>query len=195
MSWSIEATADDNRDELENLKSALATAAAKNIILFCATSDKGNATADNLYPGCVPTILSIGAATSTGEVSAIVRSRKVQFIFPGEAVEIDRKNTADGSSIATALAAGMAAMLLHCADKVMPETVHKDYHTHAAILRAFRKMGGTPESAPRVKEHFSYEDQKDWQQKLADGEWRDSLRLKMLQAGILGLWPLDLRKS
>ena len=187
MSWSIEAAADENREELENLKQALAKAAEKNIILFCATSDKGNATPDNLYPGCVPMIISIGAATSTGEVSAIVRSRNVQFIFPGEAVEIDgKKNTADGSSIATALAAGMAAMLLHCADKVMPENVRKDYHTHAAILRAFRRMGGTPESAPRVKEHFSYEDHKNWQQKLNTGEWRDSLKLKMLEVGIIG---------
>jgi len=191
MSWSIEETSDDQKIDLDHLKLALTTAASKNIILFCATSDKGNATPDKLYPGCcVPNILRIGASTSTGEVSALVRSRNVDFIFPGEGVEIsiDRKRTADGSSIATALAAGMAAMLLHCADKVIsdPEK-HKEYHTHAAIHRAFRKMGGTPESSPKVKEYF--EETKDWQLKVAGGEWQDLLRWTMYQAGILGLPP------
>ena len=161
MPWSIEE--DEDRDVNEDFKSALAKAANKDIILFCATSDKGNATPDDLHPGCLPMVISIGAATFTGEVSAIVRTRNVQFIFPGEDVEIDKeKNMPGGSSIATALAAGIAAMLLHCTDKVMPETIRKDYYTRAAIFRAFMKMEGTPESAPRVKEHFGYEDRKDW---------------------------------
>ena len=175
MSWSIEAAADDNRDELENFKLVLVEAAAKNIILFCAAPDNGNATAENLYPSCV---LRIGATPSTSG------SPEAQFIFPGE---VNRINKAGGSSIATALAAGMAAMLLHCADIVMPEAVHKEYYTHAAILRAFEKMGGTPESALRAKEYFSYDYERDWQQKLVDDKWRDSLRLKMHQTGILGL--------
>ena len=157
MPWSIEATADENSDELKNLKLALFAAATNNIILFCAISDKGEATADNLYPGCVPMVLRIGAATSTGEVPAIVLSRKVQFIFPGEVS--GEKNSADGSSVATALAAGVAAMLLHCSDKVMPEAVHHEYHKRAVIVQAFRKMGGTPTSAIRVQEYFGDEDE------------------------------------
>lgn len=185
MPWSIESTADENSGEIKNLKLALVAAATKNIILFCATSDKGEATAENLYPGCVPMVLRIGAATPTGEVPAIVLSRKVQFIFPGE---VDgEKNSADGSSVATALAAGVAAMLLHCADKVMPEAVHKEYHKRAAIVQAFRKMGGTPKSVIRVKEYFGDEDKTEWQRRLIYGEWKDSLRLKMLRARIIGL--------
>ena len=193
MPWSIEA--DGDRKEIEDLRIALDKASNKNIILFCAIFDKGNATPDNLYPGCMPTVISIGAATSTGGFSAIVQSlpaivqsRNVQFILPGEDVEIDeKKNTADGSSIATALAAGMAAMLLHCTDKVMPEARRMEYYTPAAISRVFSNMGGTPVSMPRVREYFGGHRHEFWQQRLNTGEWKDLLRQIMLQTRILGL--------
>lgn len=189
MSWSIEAPPADFDEDVEYLKVALTKAAEKDILLFCATSDHGNVTSEKLYPGsCLPNgIFRIGAATSTGDPSAKVASgsHNVDFIFPGENIEVDAKQVKDGSSIATALAAGMAAMLLYCCDNVMPPEEHKKFRSYGAIHKAFRTMKAKPDAAPRVKEFF--EVQPEWHNRVkVQGSGRGFMKRLMQRAGILG---------
>ena len=193
MSWSIESPVQpmDNKtkDDINSLELAISKAAQEKIILFCATSDRGSSTSDTLYPGCISPVIKIGAATSTGDVSTKVLSHNVDYIFPGEAITVDGKTTADGSSISTALAAGMAAMLLFCVEQVVPEDGRKDYYTNAAIRRAFRKMGADESCAPKVEAPYNWVDTDHQNSEI----WRSKVRTVMMKVGLIGLWPLDLR--
>ncbi|KAF4537178.1 uncharacterized protein LTHEOB_11556 [Lasiodiplodia theobromae] len=120
MSWTIEETV-SNVGSLKQLREAINEAVEANILLFCSANDQ--ISNDNSFPGlCTEKRFKIGAATqyrkptdSTGEIP-------VNFIMPGqnvlrerpEQVPLDSCNLLTGSSVATALASGLAALILHC---------------------------------------------------------------------------------
>ncbi|KAB2570885.1 hypothetical protein DBV05_g10459 [Lasiodiplodia theobromae] len=120
MSWTIEETV-SNMKSLKQLRAAINEAVEKNILLFCSANDQ--ISNDNSFPGlCTEKRFKIGAATqyrkptdSTGEIP-------VNFIMPGqnvlrerpEQVPVDNCHLLTGSSVATALASGLAALILHC---------------------------------------------------------------------------------
>lgn len=116
MSWSL--AGDPSNRDLGYLKEAIKEARNKNILMFSSTSDQGNID-DNFYPGSYTDVICIGAAKSTGNKSEWVRSDQAQYLCPGEDVKVEVNSIqgpATGSSIATALAAGLAALILHCVD-------------------------------------------------------------------------------
>ena len=132
MSWTIKKienaqTEQDNTAEIRRLEKAMGTARENGALLFCSAPDEGNISDLSEYcpVGCANLsnqIFKIGAATSfnkeadrTGKVS------QLDFILPGHEVKAkgDDKITVDnslksGSSVATALAAGLAAMVIQC---------------------------------------------------------------------------------
>ena len=123
MSWTIEATA-DNGKSIERLKKAVEEAAKNNILMFCAASD-GGAISDKSFPGKAPrdSVFKIGAATEDGKAWKWVGDESnIDFIFPGHEVVLERyedallhnSNLLTGSSVATAIAAGLAALVLDC---------------------------------------------------------------------------------
>jgi hypothetical protein len=114
MSWSL--ASDPTNQDLEYLKDAIKEARSKNILMFSSTNDQGNIDC-NFCPGSYTDVICIGAAKSTGNKSNWVH--KAQYLCPGEDVKVDVNSVqgpATGSSIATALAAGLAALILHCVD-------------------------------------------------------------------------------
>lgn len=120
MSWTIE---DADNNEIAKLISTVQKAVEKNILLFCAAKDQLGP--DKSHPGAsTPSRFKIGAATQYGQQWEGVGESDVDFIFPGHnviyndprEVPIDKCNTTllTGSSVATALAAGLAGLILYC---------------------------------------------------------------------------------
>ncbi|KAI2619318.1 hypothetical protein GGR54DRAFT_647998 [Hypoxylon sp. NC1633] len=125
MSWNIERSR-SNEADIDALASQIKAAANRNIIMYCAAQDKGQLGGGgggggesgevDVYPAGSDTtkLRIVGAADATGHPLNIVDASKVHYLFPGEVVlEADGKTIA-GSSAATALAAGTAAMILFC---------------------------------------------------------------------------------
>lgn len=123
MSWTIERTV-DNESHIGNLEKAVQAAAKKPILMFCAASD-GGAISDKSFPAesLRDLVFKIGAATEEGKAWKWVGDEKnIDFIFPGHDVVQERYpeallqscNLLTGSSVATAIAAGLAALVLDC---------------------------------------------------------------------------------
>ncbi|KAI0141142.1 hypothetical protein F4776DRAFT_653800 [Hypoxylon sp. NC0597] len=117
MSWNIERNR-SNEADIDALASQIKTAANRNIIMYCAAQDKGQLgnSEVEVYPAGTDTtkLKIVGAADPTGHPLNIVNTDKVHYLFPGEVVLENDGKTITGSSAATALAAGTAAMILFC---------------------------------------------------------------------------------
>jgi hypothetical protein len=126
MSWTIYETDDgENSNSLLDLKTALQTAAARKILLYCAGQDKGefeqHQGQGKPYPAScgIDRIKSIGSARTFGGKSEFVNLNNVDYLFPGEIEAVSGITT--GSSAATALASGFAALVLWCAEAYQAE--------------------------------------------------------------------------
>ncbi|KAF4995238.1 hypothetical protein FGRMN_5269 [Fusarium graminum] len=114
MSWSL-VKSNNNKDGVKQLEDQIQLAARANIIMYCAAPDqkyyKGNG---EIVPHSSDTkrIRIVGAAKETGTKSNDVATDQVDYLFPGEGIkDLGEKG---GSSAATALAAGFAALILSC---------------------------------------------------------------------------------
>lgn len=95
--------------------------------MFCAASDQGKFP-DQTFPHAVnPNIFRIGAAAATGKIMDTVGDHQgLSFILPGHEVVVDswyddvedealdKFEAHSGSSVATALAAALAALVIEC---------------------------------------------------------------------------------
>jgi hypothetical protein len=124
MSWTIERTPANTAD-ISDLESAIEAAASAGILMFCAANDQGIVRDKSFPAACGRTkhLFKIGAAEANGAVWKWVGNQDdVDFIFPGHNVVKERPNdaplekcrTLTGSSVATAIAAGFAALVLYC---------------------------------------------------------------------------------
>ena len=123
MSWTIESN--DPASDITEFKAAIKEAADKGIVLLCAFSDQGNVSASDCYPGAFDQTIMIGAATNRGGPCTWVNEKVVDLLFPGEHIVAEQRPEASsrpvsGSSVSTALAAGMVALLLHLIQLVDP---------------------------------------------------------------------------
>ncbi|KAF3062822.1 hypothetical protein GL218_09462 [Daldinia childiae] len=117
MSWNIERSR-SNEADIDALASQIKIAANRNIIMYCAAQDKGQLgnSETEVYPAGSDTtkLRIVGAADPTGHPLNIVDTNKVHYLFPGEVILENDNKAITGSSAATALAAGTAAMILFC---------------------------------------------------------------------------------
>jgi hypothetical protein len=126
MSWSIKN--DGNASELvdlERLENKLRHCAnAGKPLLFCSVPDIGQSSSDLYYPfGCndVQNKFKIGAATADGGTNSWT-GKETTYNLPGTNISLRKGDKLEeeeispktGSSIATALAAGLAALVIHC---------------------------------------------------------------------------------
>ncbi|KAF2275928.1 uncharacterized protein EI97DRAFT_458926 [Westerdykella ornata] len=124
MSWSIRS---DDRQH-KGLDEALQDAANQGISMFCSSIDEGPTAPDNTYPGKNTSCIKIGAATATGTVLSWVSESKSDFLLPGESPQLTPETKLwgkleaglSGSSIATAVAAGIAGVLIYCERLLAP---------------------------------------------------------------------------
>ncbi|KAF5020073.1 hypothetical protein F66182_7915 [Fusarium sp. NRRL 66182] len=125
MSWTITPPEGERRRRFDDaIYNALKV---KGILVFCAASDQGKS-ADVTYPyGSNNASFRIGAAKATGGMAETVGDANgLDFIFPGHQVvtngsedssydsDLQEFEPQSGSSVATALAAGLAALIIEC---------------------------------------------------------------------------------
>lgn len=162
MSWTIDPPEDE--EERRALESAITKAASADILMFCSASDQGAKHVATYPSKATPKIFTIGAATASGTVDSWVGNiNNISFTFPGTKVELDGGPTdtavkeVTGSSVATALAAGLAALILYCVqvrillatDPVEKQKARRDFQSlqkHESMMRAFKDIGTTEES-------------------------------------------------
>jgi hypothetical protein len=158
MSWTVKET-EDNHEGIIKLREAIKTALDARILLFCAAADTGAVT-EVEYPWSYDQrrIFRIGAATADGRVWGPTGSpQNLSFIVPGHKVVSrnphregalpDDFEEKTGSSIATALAAGLAALILHC---VRLGAIQTELETRQGILSSTAVKAAEFE---RVKDH------------------------------------------
>lgn len=115
MSWTIPVLQDPTPEQ-KDFEAAVREASSRNVLMFCSSPDKGNFRYLD-YPSAAQRdkVFRIGAAHDHGQPSKYV-DKDVDFIFPGVHVDISGSGSgaASGSRIATALAAGLAAVVIYC---------------------------------------------------------------------------------
>ena len=114
-----------NQNECEEIKAALLKAYGKNIIVFCSQRDGSQGSTQSIMKG-LPGVISIGAATAFGKQAKFVPDG-ANFILPGHQVSLldpasGTSTIESGSSISTALAAGLAALILRCEEIVRTQS-------------------------------------------------------------------------
>lgn len=166
MSWTIETPITDHPD-MADLQQAVKEAETKKILMFCSTSDQGNSTTDRCYPGDFPACIRIGGATDTGEALAWVNDTRVDFLLPGKNVPFHNNegkivSYESGSSVATAAASGLAALLLVCnhllsvkeKSQDSPQYISKGYES---MRRVFKVLASKENSQiPDVMDFFDH---------------------------------------
>ena len=172
MSWTIERTPDNCKILDQGLADAIKGAYNAKILMFCSTDDQGKLSKEDVYPGQLPGTFKIGAAKASGN-EAEYTDKNSDYTFPGEALRIDiprhlrlnKDNLASGSSLATALASGTAALLLYCFQIVndKPQTALQDARSYHNMDRAFRSMTDQARQPKYIRawEHLKPEF-KDW---------------------------------
>lgn len=171
MSWTIDS--DGNDQGIGLLKTALADAEKKPILLFCAAQDQG-VKLDTSFPGESSVCFKIGAASSWGTAheSTGTSNNQVDYIFPGQNIaqdgsgsqRFDKTPLLSGSSVATAFAAGLAALILRCVqcaaqcykEDDRDEDAQK-MNTHFKALKQRKRMQQAFESIGEIKvDHTKY---------------------------------------
>ncbi|KAH0545484.1 hypothetical protein FGG08_000485 [Glutinoglossum americanum] len=140
MSWTVQQTG-DNQASIKKLENAIGQAVEADILLFCSANDLGNQK-DKPYPASCDSrrIFRIGAATLTGDKWKRVGDEDADFVFPGEKILVQPQHyplaqkckTLSGSSIATAIAAGLAALILYM--------VEVDNHRNLRAMTNYERM-------------------------------------------------------
>lgn len=114
--------------DIQQLREAVQFAAAQKVLMFCSASDHIEANSMEMLPfsQAPDHIFRIGAALEHGEQDATTEDKsRIRYYFPGNRVaglwnERLPKPVEyhDGSSVATALAAGLASLIIHCTEVV-----------------------------------------------------------------------------
>ncbi|KAK1240300.1 hypothetical protein MKX08_007742 [Trichoderma sp. CBMAI-0020] len=127
MSWTIEEQTPRQNLDLYDLEAAISAAESNQILMFCAASDQGGNATVNCYPGMWNKCIKIGAATAVGDKYGFSITQK------------------SGSSIATALASGLAGLLL-CCDRLTCTSAEEQLQGQEQMRDAFRRLTGTDKS-------------------------------------------------
>ncbi|KAI1115066.1 hypothetical protein F5Y14DRAFT_144488 [Nemania sp. NC0429] len=166
MSWTI---AQNEQSEASGLRNAIERAHNKNILMFASSSDRGYYS-DNSWPVAIRSdaFFHIGAAKADGKpFNWAGPVERLNYTFPGVDVikaqnkslppsdsryqqQLDRMETETGSSVATALAAGTAAMLLTCARIAAIESSDSSRGVTRNVLREMQKRDNMATALDRL---------------------------------------------
>lgn len=121
MSWNVQCkpktdTALGNETQVTNLQKVIGDAAAKGILMYCAAGDNRGGTGHNQrwVPCDLTSTFSVGATDNNNKGKEYVVDKGLSYLFPGENVlpETDKDSKEVGNLGATAIAAGLAALVL-----------------------------------------------------------------------------------
>jgi subtilisin family serine protease len=165
MSWTIcyPGSQHQSGPHFKKLAAAVQEAQSKDILLFCSASAQGQDDAPTYPAFKAGAIFKIGCADIDGNLHTQVGGKsKVDFIFPGNTMSGDGDDSNGvglcqgqwftGSSMATAFAAGLAAVILYCAqiriglannskDRELYTNAFKILKEHNGMETAFNAIG------------------------------------------------------
>lgn len=130
MSWTIQVKPEHTNDGAE-LTKQIGEAEKKGIALFCSSNDTGahNNDPNQLLPAKSTFLRRVGSCNGNGNKSEFVNTTDLHYLFPGEQLSIMQQHVRGkareareageagqdrGSSASTALAAGLASLVLWC---------------------------------------------------------------------------------
>ncbi|KAF5567239.1 intracellular serine protease [Fusarium phyllophilum] len=132
--------------------------------MFCSARDKGAHNAPTYPSKATGKIFTIDAANSSGaSVDYVGNASELSYTFPGDKVEVDSglsrrtpPEIVDGLSVATALTAGLAALILYCihvriilakdSEKQRARDTYRKVKQHDGMVKAFDAIETTKES-------------------------------------------------
>ncbi|GAW10690.1 hypothetical protein ANO14919_000250 [Xylariales sp. No.14919] len=156
MSWNVREvrTQHSNMGDMRQLEIAIDKAADAKILMFGAASDvKESASSEKWMPCDHTKVWSIGATDKQYDAKKYVNKERVDYLFPGEYVlESRRIEDIDvGNSGATALASGLAAMVMSCMrleDEAIPD--NRNVWMGNVMTKVFNSEGNS--KSVRVKD-------------------------------------------
>jgi hypothetical protein len=184
ISWTIKKVEGDpkhnNVDDINRLEMALERAVKQDILVFCSAPDIGASTSQILksyYPfGCSSisnSIFKIGAAKADGSTYGWTGdSDSVDFILPGHNVKLkdgdsihqEDDNPKTGSSVATALAAGLAALIIHCVRLAAIHNFYRRKNDSTAVsessLKTIKRFDAMKEAFMKVSTEYTQKDRR-----------------------------------
>jgi hypothetical protein len=167
MSWTIKKIKSGqgkNQEAINTLDLAIQDAARNDIIMVCAVEDQAHYGNDDIFPQKSDTrkLMVVGSANENGDRSQDVSENSFDYLFPGEISIPGMLGETDvGSSVAAAIAAGMAAMILWCAeyhsiatkapnDLKAQETQNQTAYIGATTKSAITTILEPPKTGPRT---------------------------------------------
>jgi hypothetical protein len=145
MSWSFkEESHQKEREYIEKFRNLAIRAKGEGKILFCSLPDAAPIEDYKKYlPVSLDGVIRIGSATSLGRLSERNSDDSIEFALPGEMVRSEEERKfVTGSSVATAVAAGFAALIIYCVDLAegMGLEIGRSPRNPDAIRAAFKEM-------------------------------------------------------
>jgi len=150
ISWITKKNDDLLRTEIEKAAKGNEALKINPILVFCSTSDEG-VYAGDVYPACYDDTIEVAATDKYGHIRPASQAG-VDILVPGEDVAADgpsymaqfSKGTVSGSSVATALASGVASLALLLL-RIFNEgkTTPNDYLTKKKMMEVFDAMNGS----------------------------------------------------
>lgn len=189
MSWTFERTAKNETVLEKDLTEAVKRAATKEILMFCSTGDKGGCKNGQIFPACLDGVFRIGAANSSGKERAETEIDS-HYLLPGENLQTEMPShiksgvvsPVSGSSLATALASGLAALLLYCIDCKDNKKLREAARRRSRMLKAFDRIagGGNGPRYLKVWEHL----RPDFKEKCTEENFNGKEELKKVMEGL-----------
>jgi hypothetical protein len=164
IKWAVKRKADiisiswTTKVESGDLIQAVKDAAAKNVLIFCSTADEGVHRMDKVWPADCSEVIKVSASDRLGHARP-ESQRDVDVLVDGDRLSAHgpsyMKNHAEspvsGSSVATALAAGLASLCLCMARLANDQQVAERYKDKDRMLELFEKMDSGKGSRERKK--------------------------------------------
>lgn len=166
MSWTIDLPSDSEEyPDFNLLREALQRADQKNILMFCSASDRGANNPPTLPAQASGHIFRIGAARPSGQMVDYVGSPdNVDYTCPGDAVGTEKSDPCGAiktdwhtvSSVATALAAGLAALILYCAQVRLAFSERENTRQGTTALRKLQTHDGMKKALDVMRDGSKY---------------------------------------
>lgn len=184
MSWTIAKTdGNKNKEGLDALEQALKEAREANILMFGSASDQGWNDENPILPSGFHGVFCIGAANSSGNPEAWAE-KEARYVLPGASGSMaarsakageDQASTdaASSSSFATALGAGLAALILYCIDltEAVPPQNRKILTKYEVMRDIYDKMCSENKRYITAKKYFD--------PKFANMSWDEDSKKKL----------------
>jgi hypothetical protein len=129
------------------LQNAITRATSANVLIFCSTADFGAQSAGDVWPAHYENIIAVSASNSYG-LPRVESDRDVHVMFHGDQIRADgpkymmlpQDTRASGSSVSTALAAGLGSLCLFLARMANPDGRAEKFKRRTVMLAVCRKM-------------------------------------------------------